>query len=382
MPERHYDAIVLGLGAMGGAALHHLAKRGLRVLGFEQFRAGHARGSSHGQTRLIRKAYFEHPDYVPLLHRAYDLWHELEDATGQNLFEDGLGLVAFGPPDSEIIRLTLECSRKHNLRVHEVSPADLRKRYPLLREPEGYRAVWDDEGGLLYVERCVLAHLDAARSHGAALKDRQRVLEWNASPSQVSVRTARATYTADRLVICAGAWSGQVLKTLGIPLEIRRKVLFWYKEKEAGSYGMGKFPPFFYDLPYGRIYGFPALDGLGVKIADHMGGQVLDEPTPPRRLFPGDEETVQRLRAKYFPGLEARRSHYAVCMYTMTPDENFVVAVHPHHPNVSIAAGFSGHGFKFAPVIGEILADLAVDGRTRRPIEFLGVERLLSPAHA
>ncbi len=369
-----YDAIVLGLGGMGSAALYHLARRGARVLGLEQFGVVHDRGASHGDTRIIRKAYFEHADYVPLLQRAYVLWRELEAATGSALMEL-TGLVAVAPTGGELVQAVLSCAAEHRLPITRVTPDDFAAHFPQLRLPESMEALWDPEGGFLRVERCVRAHLDAARAAGAAIRDREPVLEWSARPGEVTVRTAGETHRADRLVVAAGAWSGRVLAEIGLPLEVRRKVVFWYPETVAGTHAPAVFPTFFYDLPYGRVYGSPALDAHGVKVADHTGGQILTAPEPARDVLEGDEDACQRFLRELAPGLVPQRSRHSVCMYAMTPDEHFVIGRHPAHDSVTVAAGFSGHGFKFAAVVGEVLADLALEGRTEHPIGFLDVRR-------
>jgi sarcosine oxidase len=371
----HYDVIVLGLGGIGSAALYHLARRGLKVVGVEQFDIGHALGSSHGETRLIRHAYFEHADYTPLLYRAYELWRETQAASGERLFEDGTGLVVAGPPDAHEVSATLATAEKYHLPMQTMSDDEFAQRCPDMRLPPGFQAIWDGAGGVLWVERCVQAHVRLARQAGAEVMSGTPLSAWRATDASVEVDTPAGKLTADRLVICAGPWSSQVLNDLGMPLEVRRKVLFWHRPKQAGAYALGRFPAFLFAMGYGTIYGFPAVNERGVKIADHHGGQSLSGPLPAREVLGGDHETVERAVDDLFPLLERDYSEFAVCMYTMTPDENFVLDVHPAHPNVCFGAGFSGHGFKFAPVIGEVLADLATRGATDHPIEFLRLAR-------
>jgi sarcosine oxidase len=365
------DIIVLGLGGMGSAALAALARRGADVLGLEQFEVGHDRGSSHGETRLIRKAYFEHPDYVPLLEEAYGLWRGLQSRARETIFDDGLGLVMLGRPDTSAIAGTLEAARTHGLPIHEIDP---RERW-IGAVPEGFVALWDAEGGMLRVERCVRAHVDDALRHGARLRTGARAIAWRAGNRGVSVELEDGSEVRGRrLVVTPGPWAPALLP--GLPLEVRRKVLLWFRAREAEErYALGAFPPFVYDLGDRFVYGFPDL-GEGVKVADHRGGQGLVHAEPDRSLLDGDSESVVDAIARFLPGLDPRPVRHVVCMYTMTPDEHFVVDVHPEHAEVVVAAGFSGHGFKFAPVVGEALADLALDGGTGRPIAFLGIDRL------
>ncbi len=375
MNDRYYDAIVLGLGGMGSAVLHQLARRGLRVLGLEQHALGHALGSSHGETRLIRKAYFEHPDYVPLLSRAYTLWHELEEVSGEHLFEDGIGLVMIGPGSAGVLPATLEVARTHALPITAIARDEFTRRFPMLILPTGMDALWDREGGLLYVDRCVRAQIAVARRLGAQIHADEAVRAWKQIGSTVRVETEHGVYETERLVITAGAWSARVLADLAMPLRIVRKVAFWFPAIEPAAFALGKCPTFFFDLPWGQLYGFPCLDKQNVKIADHRGGLSIDAPMPERRLLPGDDTTCVRAVREFFPGLAPEHVRFSTCLYTMTPDENFIVARHPEHDRVTFAAGFSGHGFKFASVMGEILCELALDGRTRHPIDFLRLDR-------
>ena len=373
--SRDYDVIVLGVGGMGSAALYHLARRGARACGIEQYDVAHDRGSSHGDTRIIRKAYFEHPDYVPLLHRAYELWYELEEATGQNLFER-CGLITCGAPDSETIRGLEACYAAHDV-PHEVwSRAQAGERYPQLGLTDGDVAFFDPLGGFLRVEDCVRCHAAQARAEGAELLVGEVVVAWEPSDDGVVVRTDARELTAGKLVITAGAWAAPLLNELGVRTEVWRKVLFWYDSPNIDDWAQERFPTFFLEKEYGQFYGFPVLDEWGLKVAEHVDFTLVEDPANvERELIEVDEPPIARFLADAFPTMEPRRTKHAVCMYTVTPDQHFVIDTHPLHPHVAIAGGFSGHGFKFATVVGEALADLALDGRTEQPIGFLGLDR-------
>jgi sarcosine oxidase len=225
---KDYDAIVIGLGGMGSAALYHLARRGLRALGIEQFEIAHDRGSSHGQTRIIRKAYFEHPAYVPLLHRAYELWGELEHATNQELF-CRCGLLLGGPPDQEIISGVRRAACEHHLDIRALTHVQVSERFPGLRIPRRNAILFEPDAGFLKVESCVRAHVDAARACGASILSETAVDSWSAHDDGVSVQAAGTQHTARFLVIAGGAWAGRLLEDLNLPLEVRRKVVFWYE---------------------------------------------------------------------------------------------------------------------------------------------------------
>jgi sarcosine oxidase len=361
---------------MGGAALRALARRGAKVCGIERFGIAHDRGSSHGATRIIRKAYFEHPDYVPLLHRAYDLWDELEGATGADLLHR-CGFLTCGAPDSETIQGLVRCYGAHDLPHERLEPGDLRRRYPQLSLEGGQVGFLDSLGGYLRVEECVRCLVQEAVDAGAELALDEPVDSWTERDGQVVVASRSGERTASALVLTTGAWAAAELTGLGVAAEVWRKVVFWYPAAEPDRYRETIFPTFYVETDYGHFYGFPAIDERGIKVAEHVAVTPIDDPGAiERQLLPGDELPVRRFLAAVMPGVEPARTAHSVCLYTITPDRHFVVDRHPRHAAVVIGAGFSGHGFKFAPVIGEALADLALEGRSALPIGFLGLDRL------
>jgi monomeric sarcosine oxidase len=370
-----YDVIVLGTGGVGSAAAFHLARRGATVLGLDRFPGGHANGSSHGETRIIRKAYFEHPDYVPLLNRAYELWSELEQRAGERLYHE-VGLIEIGPPDGVVVPGVLTSARQHRLRVDELTAREAAERFPAFVVPDWSVAVFEQQAGFLMVERCVLAHLAEATKGGAELRTGETILNWQVNDSNVTVRTDKGTYSARKLVITAGAWAKYLLADLGIRLRVLRKHLHWYACDDVRYRADQGCPAFFYDTPAGFLYGFPQLDEQGVKVADHSGGTETSDPlTDDKATEPLDVERVEQFIREYLPGVSLKPQRHAVCYYTMSPDEHFIVDQHPAYENVVFAAGLSGHGFKFTSVLGEVLADLAMSGTTRQPIQFLGSQR-------
>jgi len=370
-----YDVIVLGVGGMGGAACDHLARRGLDVLGIEQFHLGHDRGSSHGATRLIRKAYFEHPDYVPLLHDAYRLWRELEADARQRLFER-VGLLLIGGAAGAVIGGVRTAGRIHALPFEELSAAEATRRFPGFHVPDEMVALFEHDAGLLHVERCVHAQIERALANAATLLTGQIVRDWSATRSEVRVRTEQGEFRARHLVITAGAWAARFLGELGAPLRVLRMVQLWFMSDNTAHQAKAGCPAFCCDAPDGFFYGFPGLgDGL-LKVAEHTGGRAVDDPESLERdLQPDDLPRVLRFVSQHLPGVRPLVERHSVCMYTMTPDQHFILDRHPHHDHVFIAAGFSGHGFKFAPVVGAVLADLITSGRTAAPIGFLGARR-------
>jgi monomeric sarcosine oxidase len=371
----HYDTIVLGVGGVGSAALYHLAQRGQRVLGIERFEPVHDRGSSHGQTRLIRQAYYEHPDYVPLLKRAYALWHELSAERGLQLLHQ-VGVLQVGRPEGQIIPGILASALQHQLDVEELSRAQVETRFPGFRVPEPLTAVFEARGGYLLVEECVRAHIELALRHGAELRAHETVLRWHCDGTDVSVETAQGVVRARSLIITAGAWSASLLRDLEIPLQVTRKPLYWYDAPAAIYDQTHGCPGFIYETALGNFYGFPRIDRLGLKVAEHSGGETVANPLEVDRSPHADETTrVEEFLDACLPGVSRTRTHFDVCLYTLSPDRKFVVDRHPEYPQVSFAAGLSGHGFKFASVLGEALADLAQHGSTQLPIGFLSCRR-------
>jgi sarcosine oxidase len=376
-----YDVIIVGLGAMGSAAAFHLARRGLRVLGLEQFDIPHTRGSSHGQSRMIRLAYYEHPDYVPLLRRAYELWDELSSLSGQRLLHR-TGGVYMGPAAGHVVPGALRAARQHNLSHEPLTHADLARRYPMFQLPDDYTGVFEPEAGFLLPERCVAAHAEQALRNGADLHAHEPVLDWTASPTGVTVRTPGATYHAKRLIFCSGAWTARLLRDLSVPLAVTRQVMGWVWPKEPDHFSLGRFPVWGIEQPDGSLaYGFPMLphsDAPGLKLARHAPGTTTDPDTISRDITPADRHEIDDILARYLPSAVGPSLSLRTCMYTNSPDGHFLLDRHPLHPRVLLAAGFSGHGFKFASVIGQILADLATgNGQTDLPAGFLSLARFL-----
>jgi sarcosine oxidase len=339
------------------------------VLGLEQFALAHDRGSSHGHTRIIRTAYAEGAEYVPLVRRAFARWYELEQATGRHLLTE-CACLNVGPPSSEHVAGVRHSVRTHALEAEELSGAEINRRYPAFNFPADYVGIVERAAGFLYVEECVRAHCDAALSLGALIRANEPVLSWRADASGVEVTTAKNTYRASKLVITAGAWATQLLAGLGVPLKVMRQTLHWFAGGNIeGMFLRDRFPVFIADVPNGPFYGLPAIDQHGVKVARHYSAPEL--PDPDRVNWDAtfaDSEPVRAFLDTYTAGELCAQTKAQVCMYTVTPDHHFVIDVHPEWPNVSVACGFSGHGFKFASAVGEVLADLADTGRTNHDI--------------
>ncbi len=377
-PKQNYDAIVIGLGGMGSAAAYHLAARGKRVLGIDRYTGAHDKGSSHGDSRIIRQAYHENPAYVPLVQRAYQLWEQLESDTASDLLRLTGGLM-IGPPGSSVVSGTIASATGHSLPYQELDANELKRRYPVLNPRPDEHAVFELRAGFLRPEAAVCAHLEMAVRCGAELHFEEQVESWYAKTSTlgVEVTTSRGIYSADHLVVAPGAWAPDLLRDLAVPFEIRRHVMLWFQPADIEPFSPERFPIYIWDVNgVDCFYGFPATDGPneGVKAAMHSGGDRCTAGTIDRTISERDVTELRSYLTRFIPALDACVGKAAACMYTLTPDEHFVLALHPAYPQVAIAAGFSGHGFKFTSVVGEVLADLATEGTTAHPIS------LFSPA--
>ena len=363
MPKRP-RVIVIGVGAMGSAAIYQLAKRGFDVLGLDRFDIPHHHGSSHGHTRIIRLAYFEHPSYVPLLRRAYELWRELERESGQHL------LWITGSIDAgQVFEDSLKSCRLHSLPHDVLSGTELNKRFPGYHLPADVYALFQPDGGFLTPESCISAHAMIAGRAGAEIHGRETAVEWNASSSGVRVRTNKATYEADHLVIAAGAWVSQLVTDLAGVAVPERQVLAWLQPKLPELFLPAQFPVFNLRTTEGHFYGFPEFGVPGFKFGRyHHRHENVDPDTMQREADDEDERLLRDFAEMYFPAGAGPTLALHTCLFTNTPDEHFILDFHPASPRVILASPCSGHGFKFSSVVGEIVADLVHLGETKHDI--------------
>jgi sarcosine oxidase len=366
MSTQRYNAIVVGLGAMGSATLYHLARRGWRVLGLEQSAPGHTRGSSHGDSRIIRETYFEHPLYVPLVQRAHELWRELETRSGASLMTITGGLM-IGPQDGTIVSGTLRSAAEHKLPHEVLTPVEVGRRFPAFKLTGNLVAVLDPRAGFLDPEACNRAHIELAREGGGEARFNEGMLDWITEGNGVRVTTGSGVYTADRLVLTAGSWNRGLVPDLELPLTIERQTVFWFEpEADPSLYEVARFPIYAYEYRAGNIcYGFPRLP-RGIKASVMHDGETGVDPAQMRRTV--EDPEVDPLRAALRPILpalsQARVREADVCLFTNTPDHDFIIDFHPFFPEVLISSPCSGHGFKFSSAIGEIQADLLMEGKT------------------
>ena len=370
-----YDAIVIGVGGMGSAAVYHLAQRGLQVLGVEKHAIPHEMGSSHGYSRMIRYTLQEHPSYVPLVRRSYELWHEMEETAGEELMVT-TGSIRAGAPDSPFFLNAQEACDLHSIPYEILTASEVNKRFPGYRFPEEISSVYQADGGFLLPERCIVTHVQAAERAGAAVHSQETVLDWEIRGDGVQVRTDRDTYTAGRLVVTVGPWAANQVPELASYAVPERQVMGWFQPKRPELYAADAFPVFGLFTEEGRYYGFPshAVPGFKIGRAHHLL-QKVDPDAINREVHPEDEDILRQAVNRYFPLAAGKLLDGKTCMYTNTPDEHFMIGTLDGQPQVSVAAGFSGHGFKFASVIGEIMADLAQSGATEHDINLFRLDR-------
>ncbi|MDH4616184.1 N-methyl-L-tryptophan oxidase [Brevibacillus sp. AY1] len=375
--KKRVDVIVLGVGSMGMAAGAFIAKQGASVLLLDAFDPPHHQGSHHGDTRMIRHAYGEGKKYVPLVLHAQKLWHQLEEETGERLFEN-TGVLGLGKSDSPFLIEEIASSKEFSLPLEILEAAEVRKRWPGIRIEDDLIGAFEPNSGLLYSEACISAYRRVAQQHGAELCMNTRANRITYHADGVTVHTEKGDFQADRLIVTAGAWTGLLLRDLDIPLQPFRKTAVWYEADEA-LYGLGSFPSYFMDLPGERFYGFPSIQGSGLKIGSHDAGRIVD-PDEVNREFgsqPDDEGDLALMVERFFPGVSRQNKRGQVCLVTWTPDHDFIIDRHPDHEHVLLISACSAHGFKFASAIGEIAMQMSLKGKTEMDITPFSLRRFM-----
>jgi sarcosine oxidase len=378
-----FDVIVIGVGSMGSATCYFLAKRGYKVLGLEQFDISHEFGSHAGQSRIIRKAYFEHPDYVPLLEKAYKNWNDLEQETGEELYFK-TGLLYAGTSNNEMIKGVKQSAALYNIELELLNNADTVKRFPQFLFPRNFEILFEPEAGFLPPERSIRLYASQAKKNGATINTNEKVIGWKKDGTNIVVKTDKNSYQCNKLIITTGAWAGKMIPGFSDKIKVTRQFVAWIKTKDDIQFALNNFPCWMVsdDEKHGCYYGFPLLDTkkfgepAGLKLAHHFQKEVTNPDKVDRQTTENDIQNLKYCLDKYLPGVFDSILSTKICLYANSPDENFIIDKLPgYEENVSIACGFSGHGFKFASVIGEILADLAIERRSDLPIEFLNATR-------
>ncbi len=369
-----YDCVVLGIGGIGSAALLSAAREGWKVLGLDQFGGAHDKGSSHGRTRIIRTAYFEHPNYVPLARQSWDAWNELQSQSDVQLIQP-TGLLQVGDPDGEVIQGVLKSAREHDIPIQEWSPQETMERYPAFKIPTGASCLYEEQAGFLKIENCVAQTIKLACAQGAEFRANAKVDGLKISQAnEISIQLQNEQIETRRLIVCAGAWSSEFFQALPFDIEVVRKQQQWFQLDRVDIKYQNGFPGFLIDTENGCYYGFPEIDYLGMKVAEHSGGSPVADPTQLDRECNRDELLgTEAFIDSYLNFTRRRLVHHSVCMYSMSRDGHFIIDRHPDSDQVVFAAGMSGHGFKFAPIIGDRLVGL-LKNETNEQMDFLRMQ--------
>lgn len=383
--DTDFEVIVIGVGSMGSSTCYHLAKNGVKVLGLEQFDIPNEKASHTGQSRIIRKAYYEHPDYVPLLERSYENWNSLEQEMGIQLYYK-TGLIYFGKKEGEFMDSIRNCARQYHIELHQYSQIEQQKRYPQFILPDHYECLFEPEAGFVTPERAILAYCSMALKHGAQISTHEKTIKWKEHASGFSVTTDKRSYTCKKLILTAGAWINE-LSNQSVPnLKITQQWIGWVHTTFHANYERDKFPCWIIEQEEskGIYYGFPSLPKIpfgkpaGLKLGYHYPGHEINPDSPDMDASNLDKDLMIRILNRYMPGAYESINALKSCLYTNSADDHFIIDFDTENKNVIIATGFSGHGFKFASAVGEILTDLAIEGKTKHPIDFLKTDRLQS----
>jgi N-methyl-L-tryptophan oxidase len=362
--KNHYEAVIVGAGSMGMAAGYYLSKLGIKTLLLDSDNPPHDKGSHHGTTRIIRHAYGEGSQYVPLVLRAQELWEQLQQEANKELFLP-TGVLCAGAPESTFTKEAIKSGVEYSLPLEVLSSEEMNDRWQGLAIPEGYIGCFEPKSGVLFSEQCIQAFRDLGVANGMTILPYTKVEKMDVHSSGAAIQTANETYHADFVVVSAGAWSGKILKEMGLalPLQPTRKTVSWF-ECDQELYDPRVFPAFTVDILNAQYYGFPSFEGSGLKIGRHDGGYQVDPDEMLSPYGPKDEAEVRTFLEKYMPSANGPLLKGSTCLYTLTPDENFILDQHPEFPHVFISAGFSGHGFKFSSVVGEIISQVITKGKS------------------
>lgn len=374
---KHYEVIVVGAGSMGMAAGYYLAEQGVKTLMIDAFDPPHENGSHAGQTRLIRHACGEGLEYVPLALRAQELWNDLQAKTNERIFMK-TGVVTYGPAESLFVQTAIEGGHKYKLNYESLSADEINARWPGIKVPDGQIGCYEPEAGMLFSENSIRMFRRLALEKGAELKVHSPVTNIDIHEDSVKVDTAKESFTADKLIISGGAWNKKILEDLDMKINIQpsRQTIAWF-DSDDELYKADSFPGFFADVPTGVYYGFPSIDSGGFKIGRYDNGDDIDPAYYNKEFgtYEKDELDIRGFMSQYMEKANGSLNVGKTCLFTNTPDENFIIDKHPKHDHVAIAAGFSGHGYKFSSAVGEVLSELVTVGETKQDISLFRATR-------
>lgn len=370
-----FDLAVIGLGGIGSSVLNYSTEIGLNVIGIDQFSPPHTYGSSHGETRAFRQAYFEHENYVPMLKEAYSMWKKFALNSKKDIFYE-TGVLALGKADGNLISGMNKSAKLHDISIDKISSSKLSHKYPYFNVPKNFEAILEKKAGTLFIENIISENLKIAKSNGANVLLNSQLINWNSEGKLIELFCSNQVLKTKRLVICAGAWSDNLLSNLGMDLKIRLKHMHWINNSDQRMFINNGCPVFCFESDKHIFYGFPEINKNRIKIAQHTGGTLISKPSQKTNLQENFElQTTQALLEKHIPFLNFDTVKHDTCLYTMSPDEHFIVDNHPNDNRISFAAGLSGHGFKFSNILGKILCDLVTENENELNIDFLKLKR-------
>jgi sarcosine oxidase len=378
---RNFEAIVIGSGGMGSSTTYHLAKRGMKTLTLERFSLNHTNGSSHGKSRVIRTVYAEDPFYVPLIKKSFNLWHELEKEWGNDKLLQMTGFLMTGTPEGPMITGAFRSAREHNLSNEKMDASEIKQRFQIFNILDDEIGVYDPNAGILFPEKCIEAFTSLAKRSGAEFHFNEQLLKWEVKDDKVIAKTGEGEYSADKIIFAAGPWLTQLLPDLKLPLQCERQVVFWFRSLQKPElFKAGRMPIFAWEDKTDRLgyYSLPDT-GEGVKVGKHHGGEKIISPDQVNReITKEDQSPVRTFLRERIPWIDGSPISATTCLYTNSPDNHFLIDFHPRYRNMILVSACSGHGFKFASVIGEIVSDLALKGKTSQDISLFGLQRIRS----
>ncbi|MQG12607.1 MAG: N-methyl-L-tryptophan oxidase [SAR202 cluster bacterium] len=377
MKKKIYDVIIIGLGAMGSASSYYLSKNGVNVLGLDTYEPPHKLGSSHGHTRVIREAYHEGISYVPIVKRAYDLWNELDHEIEEKLILEYGGMYL--GDDGKYLSDAKKSAKKYEIPISEFSSQEIKEKYKVLNPPKNFKGLLENRSGAVFPEKAISNFLSKSINYGSTHNYNEKVIDWNKESQIYQVKTNKNNYFAEKLIFSSGAWIKNLVPSLNLPIKIERQVLFWFDPiKDKDQFHYSNMPNTGWDLDNGiEFYTQPIIEDKGFKVAMHHNGKFISEDNLNRESNMDDLNIVKNFLEEYIPLANGNLLDSRVCVYTNTPDLDFIIDFYPEDENIIICSPCSGHGFKFTPAIGEICSKLVEKKQINYDLSEFSIKRLM-----
>ena len=377
MKKNIYDVIIIGLGAMGSAASYYLSKNGVKVLGLDTYEPPHKLGSSHGHTRVIREAYHEGTSYVPIVKKAYELWNELDHEIEDKLILEYGGMYL--GDDGKYLSDAKKSAKKYDIPIKEFSSKEIKEKYNILNPPNNFKGLLENRSGAVFPEKAISNFLSKSINNGSSHNYNEKVIVWEKQSKFYKVETDKNNYFAEKLIFSSGAWIKNLVPSLKLPVKIERQVLFWFDPiKDKDKFHYSNMPNTGWDLDNGmEFYTQPNIENKGFKVAMHHNGKFISENDLNRESNADDLSIVKNFLEEYIPLANGKLIDSRVCVYTNTPDLDFIIDFYPNDENIIICSPCSGHGFKFTPAIGEICSELVINNAANYDLSEFSIKRLM-----